>query len=189
PTLGGLLCFGGEPQARRPYARITAIRHRGTEVSEDFLDRREIGGNLESQIRGAQEFLRQHLLAPTPGGAQPIHPPPLEAVNEAIVNAVAHRDYFQPAQVRLFVFDDRVEAISPGRLLNSVTVELMRYGCHVVRNPLIFGHMARLRLATDAGRGVPSMIGLMRARGLPEPEILQTGVDLRVVFRLGQEPR
>ncbi|MBI5244349.1 MAG: putative DNA binding domain-containing protein [Elusimicrobia bacterium] len=184
PTLAGLLCFGRDPQALRPYARITAIRHKGTTITEDFLDRREIGGSLERQIREAQDFVRQNLPGSLAGQALPIHPFPAEAVDEAIINAAAHRDYFASAQARLFVFDDRVEVASPGKLLNSVTIELMRHGCHMVRNPVVFSHLAKLRLATDAGRGIPTMMTLMRAKGLPEPEIEATGIDLRVLFRL-----
>lgn len=184
PTLGGLLCFGKEPQRLRSYARITAIRQRGTDVTEDFIDRREIGGHLERQLRDAEDFVRRHLPGPAAGSARPIYPPPVEAVDEALVNAAAHRDYLAAAQIRLFIFDDRVEVISPGRLLNDVSPELMRHGCHVVRNPVVFSHLARLRLATDAGRGVPTMFTVMRARGLPEPEIVPAGAELRVVLKL-----
>ena len=113
-----------------------------------------------------------------------IYTPPIEAVDEAVINAIAHRDYGLAAQTRLFIFDDRVEVVSPGRLLNSVSAELMRHGCHLVRNPVIFGQLARLRLATDAGRGVPNMFTRMRAASLPEPEIMPTGAELRVILRL-----
>ncbi|MBI5365697.1 MAG: putative DNA binding domain-containing protein [Planctomycetes bacterium] len=184
PTLGGLLCYGREPERLRPYARVTAIRHSGVTITEAHLDRQEIGGQLERQIRGAQDFVRRHLPGTPAGAAHSIYPPPLEAIDQALVNAVAHRDYFAQAQVRLFLFDDRVEVISPGRLLNHVTVEQMRDGCHVVRNPLIFQHLSRVQLATDAGRGVPTMFEVMRGRSLPEPEIRPTGLDLRVTFRL-----
>ncbi len=183
-TLGGLLCFGAAPERVRQYARITAIRHTGIDVTEALLGRQEIGGPVARQVRSAQAFVRKYFPAVPAQAAQPIYPPPVEAVDQAIVNAVAHRDYLAPAQVRLFVFDDRIEVVSPGRLLNSVTVELMCDGCHFVRNPLVFHHLARLGLAIDAGRGIPTMFALMRARGLPDPEVSPSGIDLRVVFRL-----
>jgi ATP-dependent DNA helicase RecG len=185
PTLAGLVCYGSAPQHFRPYARITAIRLRGTEMSEEFLDREEIAGNIAHQVRRVQGFVRRQFAGIPDSGPAPIYPPPVEALDEAIVNVVAHRDYLALAQIHLFVFDDRVEVIAPGRLLNSVTVEQMRDGCHVVRNPRIFAHLARLRLATDAGLGIPNMIRSVRAKGLPDPEIVPTANDLCVIFRVG----
>lgn len=184
PTIGGLLCFGRNPQQARPYARITAIRHKGTQISEEFLDREEIGGCVEKQLVAARAFLHKHLASGTAAGSSSIYPAPIEAIEEALVNAVAHRDYLAQAQVRVFIYDDRVQVISPGHLLNSVNVEWMKYGCHLVRNPVVFGHLSRLRLATDAGRGVPTMFQIMRGRGLPEPELEPSGPEFRVTFRL-----
>jgi ATP-dependent DNA helicase RecG len=171
-TLAGLLCFGQDPQRFRPYARVTAIRHRGVAICEEFLERREIGGKLEAQVRDAMAFVRANV---------PDLPAP--AVDEAIVNALVHRDYLAPAQVRILVFEDRLEVVSPGAPLDSVSVDEMQFGCHVVRNARIFAHLSRLRLTTDAGRGVPSMIGIARERGLPEPALVARGSEFRVVFR------
>jgi ATP-dependent DNA helicase RecG len=181
PTLGGLLCFGRDPQRARPYARITAIRFRGNDVTENFLDRKEIGGTLAQQIRAAQVFGRQHLTETLSGS---IYPPPVEGVDEAIINAIAHRDYGLTAQTRLFIFDDRVEIISPGKLFNSLNVESLKYGCHEVRNTVVFAHLARLNLATNAGLGIRNMFSQMRARSLPEPQIVVRGSEFQVTLRL-----
>lgn len=181
-TLGGVLCFAKNPDRFKPYARITAIRHKGNEIGEDFADHKEFRGRLDRQIAEAQEFVRGHV-GDRPGEPQPLRTFPFQSVDEAIVNAVAHRDYLAAAQIRLFVFDDRLEIISPGKLLNSVTVATMKEGYHLVRNPFVFSHLAKLGLATDAGRGVPNMLMLARAAGLPEPEIAVVGAELRVSFR------
>lgn len=181
PTLGGILCFGRDPQRFRPYARLTAILHKGTAVTEEFIDRLEIGGPVHDQIAEARDFIRRSI---NPGKQRPVYPIPFEAVDEALVNAVAHRDYLALSQARLFIFDDRIEVINPGRLLNTVTIDAIRQGYHLVRNPVIFSHLSRLGLATDAGRGVPSMISLWRAAGLGEPEFSVLGAEFRVTFRL-----
>ncbi len=184
PTVGGLLCFGRDPQQFKPYARITAIRHKGTDVSEEFLDRRELGGTLRRQIAEAQAFLREHLASARHPGPRPIYSMPFDAFDEALVNAVAHRDYLALSQVRLFLFDDRLEVVSPGMLLNTVTIDNVKLGFHLVRNPIVFNHLVRARLATDAGRGIPTMIQRARASGLPEPEFACVGAEFRVTFRL-----
>jgi ATP-dependent DNA helicase RecG len=87
---------------------------------------------------------------------------PEEALREAIVNAVAHRDYTVRGPVRLFVFDDRVEIHTPGKPPNTVTAEAMRAGVHVVRNPRIYARLSDAGLVTRAGTGVRRIIRLVR---------------------------
>lgn len=186
-TVAGLLCFGRDPQKLRHYWCLTAIRHTGTELGADFLDRRDIAGNVDHQLRAAQSFLESHLVRPDKafGSLPPLpgQPPPVEAIMEAVVNAVAHRDYHLTAQVRLFIFDDRIEIFSPGRLLNAVTIEGMRLGgLHYPRNPTIFTHLSRCGWAKSAGIGIADMFRQMRERGLPDPELRMEANQLRVTL-------
>jgi len=62
---------------------------------------------------------------------------PLAAQEELVVNMLQHRDYFITAPLRVMLFDNRVELISPGALLNNLTIENIRYGISVIRNPII----------------------------------------------------
>lgn len=194
-SLMGLVCFGREPQRVLPWARIIAVRSPGTEVSLDFLDRKDFNGTLEAQIAAAEEFLLHHLASPvairgfepeTPTtGMRTEHTLPLEAVREAVRNAVAHRDYAVYAQINVTLYDDRLEVVSPGRLLNSVTVEAMKQGgVHLVRNPLIATVLAKRRLMTEQGTGVWRMVKLMQQWGLPAPEIEERGPSLLVTLRM-----
>ena len=195
PSLMGLLCFGREPQRFLPWARITAVRIPGTEVGLDFLDRKDFNGTLDEQIAGAEDFLARHLSSPiairgfeaeTPTtGIRTEHALPLEAVREAVRNAVAHRDYAVYAQINVTVYDDRLEVVSPGRLLNSVTVDAMKQGAvHLVRNPLIATVLAKRRLMTEQGTGVWRMVKLMQQWGLPGPDIEERGPSLMVTLRM-----
>ena len=110
---------------------------------------------------------------------------PLEAVREAVRNAVVHRDYAVYAQINITVYDDRLEVVSPGRLLNSVTVEAMKQGAvHLVRNPLIATVLAKRRLMTEQGTGVWRMMKVMQQWGLPAPEIEERGPSLMVTLRM-----
>ncbi|MBI4803183.1 MAG: putative DNA binding domain-containing protein [Elusimicrobia bacterium] len=177
PTLGGLLCYGRNPQQFRPYARITAIRQKGVEASENFYDREEIVATVEEQLQAAGAFIRKNM--PAVSG---IYPPPFEAFDEAVINAVAHRDYSLNAQIRIFIYDNRIEIISPGRLLNTVTPEAMRLGCHTVRNQIVFSYLSLRRFVTDAGRGIPNMLRVLRASNFPEPEFAVVASEFRVIF-------
>ncbi len=187
PSILGLLCFGLNPQQFIPWARISGARSPGVEVGLEYTDRKDFGGTLDAQITAAEEFIVRHLPSPSriDGFASEIPTPslPIEAIREVVRNAVAHRDYAVKSQILITVYDDRVEVASPGQLLNSVTVDAIRLGVHVERNPLIAGFMAKSGLMTERGSGLPRVMRLMRERGLPEPEIEERGPSLLVTLR------
>jgi ATP-dependent DNA helicase RecG len=83
-------------------------------------------------------------------------------LREAIVNAVAHRDYTVHGPVRLFIFDDRVEVHTPGRPPNTVDEEAMRAGVHIVRNLRIYSRLSDAGMVTRAGTGIRRIIRLVR---------------------------
>jgi len=96
---------------------------------------------------------------------------PIEVLREAVVNAVAHRDYsLSGARIRLFVFDDRVEVHSPGTLPNTVTLDNIRTGYSMARNRRILETLLHLGYASRIGSGIPRMIRLMREHSGREPE-------------------
>lgn len=165
PTVAGLLLFGREPQRHLPYAQINAARFPGTDTAAAPSDRNDIGGRLLEMIAHAQRFLRLHLRLPHEiRGFEPEPRPelPEEVLREAVVNAIAHRDYTVRGPIRLFIFDDRIELHTPGRPPNTVDAEAMRAGVHVVRNPHIYARLSDAGLVTRAGTGVPRMVKLVR---------------------------
>ncbi|HOU12430.1 MAG TPA: ATP-binding protein [Anaerolineae bacterium] len=96
---------------------------------------------------------------------------PRPALREALVNAVAHRDYsLEGAQILLYVFDDRVEIRSPGGLPNSVTLENIRAHYSKPRNETIARVLFNLGYVNTLGSGVPRMIRLMREYVGREPD-------------------
>ncbi len=105
---------------------------------------------------------------------------PEAALREAVVNAVAHRDYTIPGPIRLFIFDDRVEIHAPGKPPNTVDEGAMRVGVHVPRNPVIYKRLADLGLVTRVGSGIPRMIELVKKATGRELEILIR--DFEVTF-------
>jgi len=165
PTVAGIVLFGHEPQRHLPHAQIVAARFPGSNGSAEPGDRKDLSGPLLDVIDQAERFLDLHLRTRhTIKGFAPERKPelPKEALREAIVNAVAHRDYTVQGPVRLFVFDDRVEIHTPGKPPNTVDEGAMRAGVHVVRNPRIYTRLADAGLVTKAGTGVRRMICLVR---------------------------
>lgn len=188
-TIAGLLLFARNPQFRLPYALISAVHFRGNEITEEFLDRKELLGTLEQQITSAETWLKLRL--PVAGKIvgfrrQDEHEIPPQVLREAIVNAVVHRDYTIRSTIRIFVFDDRVEIVNPGRLPNTVTLDNIRLGFHAARNPILVTFLSRLGHMSRVGTGIPRMIRLMREAGRPEPEFRVEDAQFRVVLARGR---
>jgi ATP-dependent DNA helicase RecG len=190
PTVAGVLLFGREPQQALPYAQINAARFPGTDSSFDPLDRKDLKGRLLEVIEQAERFLNLYL--PTPHeirGFEPEPKPelPAEALREAIVNAVVHRDYTIRGPIRLFIFDDRIEIHTPGKPPNGVDAEAMRAGVHVVRNPALYARLSDAGLVTRAGTGIRRIIRLAREATGREVEIQVA--DFEVLLTIPRKPR
>lgn len=181
PTIGGLLFFGLQPQAFLPQARVVAARIPGTSLAEPPADKKEIDGQIFKVYEDSVRFLQIHLPVThkIEGFGPEVYPQlPETALREALVNALAHRDYTLQSPIRLFVFDDRVEIRTPGRLPNTVTIPAIKLGAaHVLRNPTIYTLLGRLGLVTGIGSGVLRIITLIRQATGREPELAEEGTE------------
>jgi|YNPNPStandDraft_1061719.scaffolds.fasta_scaffold14713_3 ATP-dependent DNA helicase RecG len=176
PTHAGLLLFGRNPQAFLPQARILLAHYPGTSPAGEPL-REEAGGTLPAQIRQAEAFLQAHMRRGrlrVEAERVEVTEYPLEAVHEALVNAVAHRDYSLGGDViRVCMFQDRLEVYSPGGLPGPVTLENIRQE-RFSRNPVIARVLAELGLLRQLGYGVPRIFALMEEAHLPAPAVQET---------------
>jgi hypothetical protein len=127
PTVSGVLFATEHPEIYLPSAFIQAVCYRGTERNaNDQLDARDITGPLDVQIADACRFVERNMKVAAVKKPARIDIPQyaMNAVFEAIVNAVAHRDYsIAESKIRLHMFSDRFEIFSPGGLPNSLTIE------------------------------------------------------------------
>ena len=114
---------------------------------------------------------------------------PEEAVREAVVNALVHRDYLlSGTDIELSVYSDRLEIISPGRLPNGITTERMRIGCRAARNQLLKDTMRDYGYLEHMGMGVPrKILKSMRESNGTEPDLTEDGE--RFLVRLWKEPK
>ncbi|MDP2751035.1 MAG: ATP-binding protein [Rhodocyclaceae bacterium] len=128
-SVAGVLLCSLTPHRWLRNAEIIAVSHDGFENNaDDQVDAQEIRGPLDRQIWDAIHFVQRNMRTPARKVLGRVDYPQydLAAVFEAIVNAVAHRDYSRDAQrIRLFMFSDRLEICSPGALTNSMTIESM----------------------------------------------------------------
>lgn len=193
PTVAGILLLGRDPARWFPDARISAVRFRGDDSLSEFVDRKEILGRLTDQVRIALEFLDLYVGAPSviEGHERRELGVPRIAYREAVLNAVMHRDYRVASQIKVFVFDDRLEIVNPGGLLNRLTLDSIRLGgISQRRNPVVAGLVGRLatQRLESVGVGVPEMVRAMRGRGLPDPAFSIEGGHFRVVLRAKPAP-
>lgn len=183
PTNAGIMLFGRDPQQFIRGSDITAARFAGKEMGDVFT-RQDINGTLPQQIRRAETFLVDNLRKGVHLGEYMARTEqmeyPLKAVRELVVNAVAHRDYsIQGDGIRLYLFSDRLEITSPGRLPGPVTIDNIvdeRFS----RNSTIVQVLSDLGFIERLGYGVDRVLALMREVHLPEPEFTETAGGFRV---------
>ena len=150
-------------------------------------------GRLDEQVQRAASWVRGLGKVETYGGLVRADTPlvPERALREAIVNAVAHRDYaITGSKVLLEVFSDRVDVTSPGMLPNYMTVESVLAGGHPrSRNELIANYLLVAGLMEQRGRGGPVMRRAMREFNGTDAELLQDagGKFVRVTLRFGRD--
>ena len=188
PTVGGLLMFGINPSRYLPQAAIMFAHFNGTEIDAELIDRQEMIGTLPQQVDTAVAVIKNNLLQPSTieGNKRKDTSvlPPDKVLREMVVNACVHRNYaITGSRIRIFMYDNRLECISPGRLPNTVTVEKLRSGVSYASNPVLLKFMDNLRYIDRLGRGFPMIFSEMKRLG-KTVEVYEFGEELRVVLPL-----
>ena len=203
-TVAGLLLFGREPTRYLPQAKIDAAAYPGTAKDYDTRERLTLRGPLVL-LKGADgdvlepglaeqaiAFVRRNGTTVTleDGARREVRADyPEEAVREAIVNAIVHRDYLlSGTDVELSIYSDRLEIVSPGRLANGITPARMRSGCRSARNELLKDVMRDYGYLEHMGMGIPrKIVRGMREHNGTDPELVEE--DERFLLRLWRNPR
>ena len=192
PTLSGLLVFGRTPQAHLPSAYVEGAVYRGSRfTSDDLVHSESIKGRVDAQIDAATAFVERFMLRPArkASGREDYPQYVIGAVLEAIVNAIAHRDYsISGSRIRLFLFADRLELYSPGALPNTLTIETMPYRVFT-RNQLLVSFLSRMRsrrtgyaFLESRDEGVRTILEASEAHSGRRPEYELFGEELRLTI-------
>jgi len=187
PTNAGMLLFCQEPQMFILQGEVMCVRFKGTDVIE-YIDRKELRGPLSKIVDDADAFIRKHIkVGGRIIGFHRVDYPeyPVEAVREIVTNAVIHRDWSLVGQhIRIFMFDDRIEVHSPGKLMPGVDLEQLRKGVShsVLRNPAIVEVFKDLGFIEKLGSGIPRALRLLKEHGLRKPEFLESGGEFVVTI-------
>ena len=157
-NIAGALLFARAPQFRLPAHIVKAVAYPGDIPDESrYLDSRDIEGKIADMFRQSIAFLVSNI-PHTQGGkginstADPVVPGIV--FEELIANALIHRDYFVTAPVRVCVFSNRIEIVSPGSLPNNLTVENIKAGNSNIRNPTLASFATKLMDYRGLGTGI-----------------------------------
>ena len=170
------LLFGKNPQKIFLQAEVKCLHFHGTEVEKPFETYHIYGSNIFQQIDNSRDFVLDRMKRPVileSGKATTMRPYeiPEFVIREAIVNAVAHRDYYSDAGVQIMVFADRIEIWNPGGLPKQLKIDdLRKPHPSLPRNPTIANLLYLTRYIEKAGSGTIEMIKQCRKENLPEPE-------------------
>jgi len=179
--------------AREPYflqSEVKGIRFSGDEPVKPYIDFVSIEGNIFHLIENAQNFVLRNIRKSiwlTSGKMQreEKYEYPPEAIREAIINAIAHRDYESQSKVQVRIFDNRIEIWNPGTLPEEITIEdLKKSHRSIPSNPLLFKQLFWVKYVEDVGGGTLDMIKQCRDWGIPEPEFQEISGAFVVIFRL-----
>ncbi|MBM4049205.1 MAG: transcriptional regulator, partial [Planctomycetes bacterium] len=159
--------------------------------SDDLVHSELIEGRVDAQIDDATAFVDRFMLKPArkPAGREDHPQYDIGAVHEAIVNAVAHRDYsIAGSKIRLFLFSDRLDLYSPGRLPNTLTIETMPFRVFT-RNQLLVSFLSRMKsrrtgraFLESRGEGVRKILGASEAHSGRRPVYAHFGEELRLTI-------
>jgi len=174
PTVAGLLLFGKRPEDFLVQSKVKVEVHSGTKVKAEDID-----GPLLKLPDRIKSFLEQYgpthtVIKDFKRGEEPDYP--WEAIREALMNAIVHRDYAEGAHVLLQIVKDRFVIKSPGPPLKPLSLAKIRaYNAPPFsRNPRVADTFAQMRLMEERGWGLPRMRDVLVSHGLPPP---QFGID------------
>lgn len=157
-TLGGLMFFANNPQQYRPVLMVKAVAFYGNDIAgKEYRDSRDITGTVPEMFKESMAFFKSNLRHTQQGqsfNSLGILEISIDALEEVVQNALIHRDLTKNSPVRLMIFDNRVEIISPGALPNSLTIDNIKYGTTVARNPLFVTFGSRLTTYRGLGTGI-----------------------------------
>jgi predicted HTH transcriptional regulator len=157
-TLGGLLFFTCHPQKYRPAFSIKAVSFFGNTIGgNEYRNSKDIDGTIPKMFELAMDFLYSNLHSIQAGqnfNSVGILEISKTALEELLQNAFVHRDYSKNAPIRIMIFDNRLEIISPGVLPNSLTVENIKLGNATVRNNLLVSYCSKLMIYRGFGSGI-----------------------------------
>jgi len=186
-TWAAILAFGKEPQKPLLQSAVHCGRFKldKTQIIDDLM----IETDLINQVDESMKFITRHISVRYEFEGKPkrkeVWEYPLEALREAVINAIVHRDYTASSNVQVEIYDDRIEIWNPGRLLPGITIEDLYKKEHksLIRNKLIAQIFYDIGYIEKYGSGTIKIIELCKQNGIPLPDFREINGGLSIIFR------
>jgi len=194
PTNTAILMFGKNPQRFFIQSEIRCARFKGIKAVKPFIDMKVIDGSIYEQIDQTEKFILFNIkkaawIEPGKIERQEKWEYPPDAIREAIINAIAHRDYYSSANVHISIFDDRIEIWNPGKLPPPLTPkDLKEEHKSIPVNPSLANLLFLIKYIERWGTGTNDIIKWCREEDLPEPIFKEVTGGFAVVLRKFQVP-
>lgn len=180
------LSFSKNPQFWFPQSEVKVVKFRGVE-SIEVIAHQMLEGSPSELIENAYHFALKNISKEirvnkeSPKREEIFEYPPF-VIREAIINAIAHRDYFNSNSIQISIYDDRIELTNPSSIPSGLTKELFGK-LSVQRNPLSYRILKDMKYIEGLGIGIPKMINGMRKAGLSDPEFFWTDSFFRLTLK------
>lgn len=197
-TLAAQFLYGLYPQAYMPQLGIIAVCVPGTEIGDvdvdgsRFIDNQRIEGTIPEMLESALQFVRKNtrnrtIIDADTGKRRDRTDYPMNAVREAILNALVHRDYSihtEGTPIQLTIYTDRMTVRNPGGLYGRLTLDQLGKVQPDTRNPVLATALEILNVTENRYSGIPTIRRELREHGLPEPEFQIVHGEFSVTFYL-----
>jgi ATP-dependent DNA helicase RecG len=185
-TNASVLLFGKDPQKYFPRSLLRCALFADSKAI-DFLDIKDVEGTIIQQVPEVLNFIRRHINISVKISGKPereeIWEIPTDALREAVINAICHRNYEDTGNVQIRIFDNRLEIWNPGTLPESITLEsLKKEHRSIPRNELIARCFYLIKYIEQWGTGTNRIISLCKEAGLKEPKFEIRNGDFVVTF-------
>jgi ATP-dependent DNA helicase RecG len=185
PTNAGILFFGKNPLYFISHARLRLVRIKGVKIYENILDRMDCDGTLWEMVNQAEDFLKANIRllgfrTEKSFRREDKFDYPIRALRESITNALIHRDYYNPADVRVFILDDRIEIVNPGPFPEGVTPEKPE---HKPVNKILSELMYNIGYIEKYGSGIYLVNDLCLKNGNEKPVYEISPNQTKVTFK------
>jgi ATP-dependent DNA helicase RecG len=187
-----LLLFATSINKWHPRCQVRFLKVNGTRLESapnyNVISDELVTGNIFELVIKAWEHLRSYLAYKTEFGLnsqfEQKYIYPEDAVREAVLNAIAHRDYSIANAIEIFMFNDRMEIKSPGALLSTLTIKNLYQleGSHESRNPMIARVLKENKLMRELGEGMKRIFSLMQEQELAKPTLYSNGLWFSVTL-------
>jgi ATP-dependent DNA helicase RecG len=185
PTNAGILFFAKDPLKFISHAQLRLVKIKGIKIYGDILDRLDCDGTLWEMVDQAEDFIRKNIRllgfrTEKSFRREDKFEYPIKALREAIINGLIHRDYYNPADVRVFILDDRIEIVSPGPFPKGVTPEKPK---HKPVNKILSDLMYDIGYIEKYGSGIYLENELCLKNGNLKPVYEIDPIQTKVIFK------